>query len=360
MNSSINKVWAFLGSRLARNIYLWLIIIYTTLNNDNESRTYPDSIYNLAIAGTLFLLFAATNINNFYLIPRFLVRKKRVAYFTLAIAVAASFSMAYSLLVKYMVTKYPGVRVHHVSLISSPMSTVWDLHHVLDEWQTFFFGILLFMIPLTASWFMNDYFRQQKMMEGIQRKQVETELHFLKNQINPHFLFNTLNNLYGLILKNSDKSGDAVLKLSAILRYMLYESDMETVSFEREEEIIKAYIDVELLRLPQGQHIQARIQQDKNYNIPPLLWLPVLENMFKHATKQIADSYTLEYKFIIENDMLHIYSKNNYKPGNADTKDGIGLENLRKRLALLYPGKHDIEIKQDEQFFTLSVQIKLA
>jgi two-component system LytT family sensor kinase len=361
MNFSMNKAWAFLGSRLARNIYLWVVIIYLTENNDTASRIYPARVYHFSIAVTTLILFLFTYVNNLYLIPKFLARKKRGIFFTLATVNAFACSVCYTLFIKTMATKYPGIQVHHMSLISSPITNIWTAHQVLAEIQTFVFGIFMWLLILTACWFMNDYFKQQKKMESIQKQQVESELHFLKNQINPHFLFNTLNNLYGLILKNSDKSGDAVLKLSAILRYMLYDSDIKAVPFEKEEEIMKAYIDVELLRLPAGQNVNVNIEQDKEYHVPPLLWLPVLENIFKHATRVITNQYILEYSFTIENGVLTIYSKNNYKPdANKTTAEGIGLENLRKRLALLYPGKHSIDTIQDDRFYTVQVQINLG
>ena len=207
---------------------------------------------------------------------------------------------------------------------------------------------------------MNDYSRQQKVLEAAQRKQVETELHFLKSQVNPHFLFNTLNNLYGLSLKKADTTPDAILRLSSILRYMLYESDAERVSFEKEKEIMQAYINLELLRLPANDDFRFVIESDREYMVPPLLWLPVLENVFKHATRVITDKYFIAYSATIKDGVLTIHTRNNYKPnGNSATEGGIGLSNLRKRLELLYPARHSIAAMPDGDAFVVELKVNL-
>ncbi len=127
---------------------------------------------------------------------------------------------------------------------------------------------------------------------------------------------------------------------------------------------MNAYIDLELLRLSDVDQLHFTIVSDNNYHIPPLLWLPVLENVFKHATRVITDNYFIEYRFEILDHVLTIYSKNNYKSnGSGQTKEkngGIGLENLKKRLSLLYPDKHAIETSNDDSFYTTELKIYLA
>jgi LytS/YehU family sensor histidine kinase len=220
------------------------------------------------------------------------------------------------------------------------------------------------------AWFMNTYVRHEKKVEQAQKKQVESELNFLKSQINPHFLFNNLNNLYALSIKNSDKTSDAILQISSLLRYMLYEANVQYTPFYKEKEVIEAYINLELLRFSEVKDFSFNIHADKAYNIPPLLWLPVLENVFKHGTRIIADEYYVKYDFIIENNKIKIYSKNYYKSNNLnhDTpalndhkqSGGIGFTNLRKRLELLYPKKHSIRTTQDDQFYIVDILINLA
>lgn len=184
------------------------------------------------------------------------------------------------------------------------------------------------------------------------------ELAFLKSQINPHFLFNTLNNLYALTLKKSDEAPETILKLSNIMRYILYESNVEYASSEREKEVMQSYIDIELLRLPDSASVQFSIIIDQAQNVPPLLWLPVVENVFKHSrtTKQTE----IDFRFTIKNNTLTMYSKNNIGLNTTDNKaGGIGLTNLKKRLEILYPGKHHIDVSRADNYFIIEVKIDL-
>jgi LytS/YehU family sensor histidine kinase len=199
-------------------------------------------------------------------------------------------------------------------------------------------------------------------MDEAIKKQVETELNFLKSQVNPHFLFNTLNNLYALSLKKSDDTPDAILKLSSILRYTLYDSNVPLVSFEKEKEVMQAYIDIEMLRLTDTGNVHFSILGDGQRQVPPLLWLPVLENVFKHGAHQLNADFLVDFRFTVHGDILRIFSKNRARRiTDADRKSGgIGLGNLRKRLELLYPGRHSIIAMPDENSnYIVDVQINL-
>jgi len=209
---------------------------------------------------------------------------------------------------------------------------------------------------------MHDHARQRKAMLLVQQKQTETELNFLRAQINPHFLFNTLNNLYALALRKSDKSPDAILKLSSILRYLLYDANTANASFEKEKEIMEAYIDIESLRLDNSTRLHIHISADEPYQVPPLLWLPVLENVFKHGTRIISEDNPVEFRFEIINNKLIIYSKNKEKMlvKTDEEHGGIGLTNLQKRLALLYPGRHHLSVSQEDNYYISEVKIDLA
>lgn len=361
MQAFFGKLGQVLSGRVARNVYLWIVIGYMSFNMNTNSRVYPDAVYHRYIAITTILLFALTYINNLVLVPKILARKKYFLYFLLAGATTYLFSFVYTVVLKLAIQQYPLLKIHQVSLITSPVGTKWDIAEIIDEMGTYAFGLGMWVLILIMAWYMNDYARQRKLAETAKRKQVELELNFLKGQINPHFLFNTLNNLYGLALKKSDNTPDTILKLSSILRYLLYESNAEKMSVEKEKEIMQAYIDLELLRLKDHSGLSFHISTDKNYTIPPLLWLPVLENTFKHATRVIADSYLIEYSFEIKDNSLQIRARNNYKSAVSNTDaGGIGLENMYKRLALLYPGKHQVDIQKDEEFYNITVAIDLV
>ncbi|MBS1771384.1 MAG: histidine kinase [Bacteroidetes bacterium] len=347
-----------LWSRPMRNIYFWLLMISIPINNDTANHIYPVKVYYFGTAITISILMAYTFANNLWLMPRYLRNKQYGRYTLLAVSLTFIASVIFMESVRALMTQYPKLSIHHISVFSTPISLKPTVETWFYELWWCFGGLALWLFLMSTAWYMNDYARQQKLLEAIEKKQIETELHFLKNQVNPHFLFNTLNNLYGLALKKSDIAPDAILRLSSILRYMLYESNGERVSFEKEKEIMQAYIQLELLRLPPSQDYTFNITSDKDYLVPPLLWLPVLENIFKHGTKIITDKYFIDFNVHIENNVMTIQSRNNYKPANGEAKQagGIGLENLRKRLALLYPDRHSIDIATTADTYSINIR----
>jgi LytS/YehU family sensor histidine kinase len=212
------------------------------------------------------------------------------------------------------------------------------------------------------AWYMNDYARQRRAAETARQQQAETELSFLRSQLAPHFLFNTLNNIYALTLKESSAAPEAMLKLSAILRSLLYESGSALVPFEKEAEVIQAYIDLELLRLKNVERMSFKVHADGDYLVPPLLWLPVLENIFKHGTRIISNELFVDFSFTITEGMLTICGKNYCKAERttSESEGGIGLDNLQRRLALLYPGQHTFQASYSDHVFTTRLTVKLS
>lgn len=370
MSSTLQKILKALRSRVARNIYLWALMLYLVLNmNINNERELHYGIIQspwyapFIIIGTLLqaiLLYT----NNLVLAPRFLSRKKYGLYFLLAGLLVTVISVAYTIGVKLAGYYFDVNHVQQIGFVSAPVTKGWSVGDILDDTATYLAGNIMWVLIFTMAWYMNDYYKQQQLAEEARKKQTETELNFLKSQINPHFLFNTLNNLYGLALKKADNAPDAILKLSSILRYLLYESNIDKVSYEKEKEVIYAYIELELLRLSDDNKLRFLVTADRDYSIPPLLWLPVLENLFKHGTRYISDNIEGSFNFAIANNELTIICTNKYKGASkvatADKVGGIGLTNLRKRLELLYPCKHHINETKTEDTYTISINISLA
>ncbi|HLO71576.1 MAG TPA: histidine kinase [Flavipsychrobacter sp.] len=354
------KIFSVINNRLVRNILFWVAMVYIVWNNDTQNKVYSSDVYMMGIAITTFILIAYTYTNNLWLMPLYMRPKKYKAYTWRAALLTLVTAAVFIFALKVLLMRYPLLRIHHISVFSTVVDTSRTAEQILYEINTCFWGLTVWLFLISTAWYMNDYSRQQKVLEAAQRKQVETELHFLKSQVNPHFLFNTLNNLYGLSLKKADTTPDAILRLSSILRYMLYESDAEQVSFEKEKEIMQAYINLELLRLPAGNDFRFVIESDREYMVPPLLWLPVLENVFKHATRVITDKYFIAYSAIIKDGVLTIHTRNNYKPNsNGTAEGGIGLSNLRKRLELLYPARHSIAAMPDGDAFVVELKVNL-
>lgn len=352
-------IYTALSGRLARNIYFWICIGLFIYLLNMQAHAYNRSVYNIFKLITTLLLILLSYINNLILVPRLLARKKRLWYFLSAAILVLLVSTAYVLLFKLMHLHYPGINIYEVSFITSPVTNDNTLSGFLDDIPSFAVGIGGWTFIFTMAWYMQAYAQQEKRAKEAAHRQMQTELSLLRNQVNPHFLFNTLNNIYGLSLQKSDDAPESILKLSSIMRYMLYDADTALMPFEKEKEVMQAYIDMELLRLQKDNNFTFNIEADRNYNIPPLLWLPVLENIFKHGTRVISDYYFIHYSFTITHNNMHIVAENNYKETATNTIGGLGLSNLQKRLEILYPDNHSVTTSKDNNTFRIEVSVNL-
>jgi two-component system, LytTR family, sensor kinase len=212
-------------------------------------------------------------------------------------------------------------------------------------------------IKVTTEWF-----RHQQLMKSIENEKLNTELNFLKSQVNPHFLFNSLNNIYSLENKRSPDTSTAILRLSDLVRYMLYETSPEFVSLEKEINYLKNYIELQRLSLSKEVKVDFVISGDYSFKkIEPMLLIPLVENVFKHGLSYLNNSGVF-ISINISGSELDLITKNSLFESNSATdqkKTGIGLSNLRKRLNLLYPGKHSLIITKNEGLFITHLKIRL-
>ena len=202
--------------------------------------------------------------------------------------------------------------------------------------------------------------------QELEKQTMQSELRFLKSQINPHFLFNTLNNLYALTLKKSDKAPEIVIKLSEMMRYMLYECNEKRVMLSKEVNYIKNYIDLESLRQGKNVKINFQLIGDAGHRmIAPLMFTPFLENSFKHGVGNLIANGFVNIKLSVNGDDVDFYIENSKpdKPPTSIHKDkrsgGIGLVNVQKRLNLLYPEKYDLQIKDTPNAYAVHLKINL-
>jgi len=221
----------------------------------------------------------------------------------------------------------------------------------------YFVGI--YIVISTVLWTADFWIKSEKEKNVLQKEVFDAELNLLKNQVNPHFLFNTLNNIYSLSFKKSDKAPESILKLSSLMRYMLKDSSEKKVLLSKELDYIKDFIDLQRLRYPNGGHINFLVSSDKEtYEIAPLLLIPFIENGFKHGETNNPD-FPLQISIAAENGRLQLFVKNIKAKGNKDESNGIGLVNVQKRLALLYPDSHELSIKEDEVNYICQLTIYL-
>ncbi len=193
--------------------------------------------------------------------------------------------------------------------------------------------------------------KEQESREELQRSQ-EAQILYLKSQVNPHFLFNTLNNLYGLTYSKSDLAPQMVLGLSDTMRYLIYETEQKLVPVEKELNFIHNYLDLEKIRISTPENIRVSIQVSRvSVFIPPLLLLPFIENCFKHGSIGKEDDGWMELDIWDENDNFFFVCKNNFPENKAGKPPGIGLANVKKRLHLIFDERYELRtVKQNDEF----------
>ena len=197
----------------------------------------------------------------------------------------------------------------------------------------------------------------------MQRDNLTLELNALKAQINPHFLFNTLNNIYSLALRKSDKAPEMVLKLSDMMRYVLYECNSGPVLVEREIQFVSNYIELERIR--HGSHVSINYSLTGNpeeSRIEPLLLIPIVENSFKHGINAQMEKGFVEVQLNVVNGKLEMEVINSVPLNGTSLHDkgGIGLDNVKKRLELIYPGKHTIHIESLPEMYKVDLTLNLS
>lgn len=218
------------------------------------------------------------------------------------------------------------------------------------------YGLLLSIVVGIAMAFVERLKRREEVVEEIKRQKVESELAYLKQQINPHFLFNILNSIYSLVLPHSEQASDVVVKLSSILRYMLYETDRDKVSLDKELSILSDFIELHKLRCTDTSNIVHHF--DGNFSglsIEPLIYIPFIENAFKYGTNNVdkADIYiSVEYK----NNLLKFSIRNKILiKKKRDEHSGIGISNISRRLDIIYGNNYTMEIKNKDDYFEVVI-----
>ncbi|MEM1220637.1 MAG: histidine kinase [Bacteroidota bacterium] len=225
-----------------------------------------------------------------------------------------------------------------------------------EELRGSFTYLILIPLPIfTLLWL----YEQWRWLKTLQTEKAQAELTALKNQVNPHFFFNTLNNLYGLAVEKSDETPGMILKLSDLMRYTIYEAKADLVSLQDEVNYLQDYISLHQIRYRTEVAISFVSHLSHPHSIAPLLLIIPLENAFKHGVESLAEKAYIDLRITTTESSIICTIINNYEP-KTERKKGIGLANLRKRLALLYPDRHRLTIQKTEKEYTFSLEIQLA
>jgi two-component system, LytTR family, sensor kinase len=283
--------------------------------------------------------------NNYTLIPALLHRKKYL-YYALALCMAIlTASFADQVIKKYYV---------HIGLTIFTYTSGLDIKSLFSEAV----GLFYLMGFTTSIKISKDWITNQQRQQEREKQYLETELNFLKTQIHPHFFFNTLNNLYSLTLKKSDQAPEVVLKLSALMSYMLYESNTAKVSLNKEISYLQNYLDLEKLRFGQRIYIVFEIEgQIEDVTIPPMLLILFIENSFKHGIKNNVNKIRIDISLKVEGGWLFFMVKNPLGDRPVSRNAGIGLKNAARRLDLLYGSQYQLDLSEKDNEFTVSLKI---
>jgi sensor histidine kinase YesM len=239
-----------------------------------------------------------------------------------------------------------------------PVFNLWQ-YPAQEDFKVYFFNNIFFSaLGIFLCFFLkisNDFLVNERI---IKEKQ-QFELQFLRSQINPHFLFNSFNNLYGLALTEPEKTPDVILKLADLTRYILYESNADQVQLSREITYLKSLIELSIIRYDHPTYVDFTAEVDKtNVVISPLLLIAFVENALKHGEfSEPTDPLLINLKH--HDQHLSFFVKNRISHKKKDEAGGLGLKNVKRRLDLLYPEKHQLEINQDEDYFTCLLSINL-
>ena len=209
---------------------------------------------------------------------------------------------------------------------------------------------------------MFDQFSLQKKMTELAKEKAEAELNFLKSQINPHFLFNSLNSVYFLIDKNNPDARKALHKFSDMLRYQLYEANGERIPIEKEINYLQDYVHLQQLRKDENYKVQFNCSPDvKNFSIEPLLLIPFVENAFKHISHKTDGSNFVKLDLARSNGYFDFTVENSQEKGTYTTEQhgGIGMNNVKRRLELLYPEAHKLNVDDEPDTFKINLKLKI-
>ncbi|MBD1364258.1 histidine kinase [Mucilaginibacter sp. ZT4R22] len=298
------------------------------------------------VAGRIGLLIVIAYLNLHYFMPKYLLRKRYTAYFTAVILSVIGYVLIQSLYDFYL-----------YGFVVGPM-----YNSRLPEAISYnFFSALWYLGLMLALKLSLDWYGQQLIIQKITVEKLNAEVDFLRAQVNPHFLFNILNNLYALTLKKSELAPDVVLKLSAMMEYMLYDSNDEQVLLDKELGYLHNYIELERLRFSDDAAISLTMDAALDgQKIAPLLLLPLVENAFKHGLSKQTEDGWLKVDINLAGPTLTMLVENT-KPSlvTPQSRGGIGLNNLRKRLELLYPGRHQLELEDKTNTFKARLVIEL-
>ena len=335
--------------------YLWVGLGYFFLGLISSVHIYAARFFSAVFnnAWAVVYVIALNYILLEYSVP-FVLRKRKTIIYNILLAVPSLFvylmlysfgSYAWRLLGTQLQVYAPRAFLSLDAALQNQMA--------YSTGSVFFFGIIRHIY---------NYTKLKQATQQLRIEKQQAELNYLKSQTNPHFLFNTLNNIYSLARDKSDLAPESILRLSKILRFMLYETGGQYISIEQELKIIDDYIALEKLRYDDSLHVNFNHDiEDMKQAIPPLLLIPLVENAFKHGVSETRNQPFVDIHLSVNKRQLAFVVKNSIEefPGEGKVKENIGLSNLRRQLEMLYTD-YNLSVQQGASVFTTTLKINLA
>jgi sensor histidine kinase YesM len=340
--------------RVLFHFIYWISFLLLYISEKPNDTTY----YDFTFIYTWKILAQATTAYGliYWIIPQTLNKKKYLLFILSATSwLYLIFAMLMTFKYYYLEPKFPG-------FFDDWFGHKMTVPERLTSFRLIFGEFSFITYPVIIMGFISFNRKQQRLLK-LEEEKKSMELKVLKNQLNPHFLFNTLNNLYTLTLKKDDKAPEVIAKLSEILDFVLYRCNEDFVSIEKEITLIENYIALEKLRYNENRlNISFTKDIQENNKISPLIILTFIENAFKHGVINETEKAVIRMNLQTKKQQI-IFSIENTKPQNETArrsdKSQIGLENVRKQLDLLYPKKHQLDIEETQTKFTIKLCLNL-
>ncbi|MEP6675049.1 MAG: histidine kinase [Ferruginibacter sp.] len=335
------------------HIIIWIVIslLIATLYYDYKTPLLAQLVPTFILTACCFPSFYLAGS---WLVPGFIYKKQFLRFFLAAIAL-----LLLSSLCDYLITQFVYHLITGIALFPS-------LPYFLLIFNVIVLVMLISIALGVALKIMSNRFQMEKTLRIVEKEKISTELNFLRSQVNPHFLFNVMNTIYFQIDQKNIQARASVEKLSEMLRYQLYECITDKIDIEKEVEYIKNYVAMQTLRMEKGTDIQLQIDDNlTGFMVAPLLLLPVVENAFKHISNfKTALENIIHISLQYKNDADFLIKVFNTCDKKSDTSHllnsgGLGIQNLRRRLDLLYPGQYEFIVDQQENMFETILKISV-
>lgn len=337
-----DKMKHFFESNFWQEIFLLIFsFILFTLNDWILISSWRSFLLGIVY---FMLLYSHAQLNRFFLLPILIEKHKLLQYLLITVLLMLVFGVA----LNYLTGKslYKSCFLH-----SNPIKMTYQYQ----------LGVLLgSLICIIGTTRLIEYYRSQKIRANKELLFNKNQMAFLNMQLNPHFLFNTLNTIYGISYKYPEKTPELILKVSELMRYQLENTKKETITIEKEVDFISSYIELEKERIGHRCKIDfvCNIDNPKDFQIAPMLLFTYVENAFKHGTCSIDDCFvTIELS--VSNSFLLFNIANSVPDTKSETSTKVGFENTKTRLEMLYKNNYDLQIKDEKNIFTVALKIKL-